>query len=165
MTIRLLRLVPLAILIVPQMLLAARDSVEAEYQQVRKIAIRDAKVKAAFDTAEQRLDAKVVEIDPALMAYVEAKKHAKPASAAVRKPAAKPTVAAVHGVSHVVAAGETLGSIAAKYGVRVAALKTANHIADDRKLRAGQTLRVPGAKPPRAPKREPTLWERVKRAV
>lgn len=164
MTLRLLRLLPLAILTFPR-LLPALDSVEAEYQQMRKIAMRDPKVSAAFAAAERRLDEKVVQIDPALAAYVEAKKHAKPAPAVSRKPAAKPAVAPVRGVTHVVAAGETLGGIAAKYGVSVATLKSANRIADERKLRAGQTLRVPGAKPVRGPKKEVGFWESMKRRL
>lgn len=164
MIIRLLRLLPLAILAFPR-LLPALDSVEAEYQQVRRIAMRDAKVSAAFAAAEQRLDAKVVQIDPALAAYVEAKKHAKPAPVVSHKPAAKPAAARVHGVTHVVAAGETLGGIAAKFGVSVAALKTANQITDERKLRVGQVLRVPGAKPVRGPKKEEGFWESMKRRL
>lgn len=164
MIIRLLRLLPLAILAFPR-LLPALDSVEAEYQQVRRIAMRDAKVSAAFAAAEQRLDAKVVQIDPALAAYVEAKKHAKPEPAAARKTTAKPAAAPVHGVAHVVAPGETLGVIAAKYGVSVATLRAANHIADEHKLRVGQVLRVPGGKPVRGPKREEGFWESMKRRL
>ena len=132
---------------------------------MRKIAMRDAKVSAAFAAAEQRLDEKVVQIDPALAAYVEAKRHAKPAVVVSRKTAAKPAGSLVRGVTHVVAPGETLGAIAAKYGVSVATLKTANHIADERKLRAGQVLRVPGGKPARGPKKEVGFWESMKRRL
>ena len=165
MTIRILRFLPLALLAFPKLLPAASTSVEAEYQQVRTIAMRDAKVSAAFAEAERRLDAKIVQIDPAMAAYVEARKHAKPVAVVSRKPAARPAGSAVHGVTHVVAAGETLGGIAAKYGVSVAALKAANQISDERKLRVGQSLRVLGAKPKPASKKEAGFWDSFKRRL
>jgi LysM repeat protein len=43
----------------------------------------------------------------------------------------------------VVTKGETLGGIAAHYGVTVATLKTTNHIVDEKKLAVGQVLNVP----------------------
>ena len=48
---------------------AGAGSQEQEYQQVRKIALRDPKVRAAYDEADQRLEAKMVQIDPALKYY------------------------------------------------------------------------------------------------
>ena len=45
--------------------------------------------------------------------------------------------------NHVVAKGDTLSGIAAKYGVSVVALKSANHISDDRKLIVGRALVIP----------------------
>ena len=41
--------------------------------------------------------------------------------------------------------GETLSSIAGHYRVKVATLKRVNHIIDERKLRVGQKLIIPGA--------------------
>ena len=53
--------------------------------------------------------------------------------------------------THVVARGETLGSIAKRYGVSVAALVTANRLSNERAvLRVGQRLTLPVAGPPRA---------------
>jgi murein DD-endopeptidase MepM/ murein hydrolase activator NlpD len=52
--------------------------------------------------------------------------------------------------THVVARGDTLGGIAARYGVSVAALVTANRLANDRALlRLGQRLVVPAPASPR----------------
>lgn len=46
---------------------------------------------------------------------------------------------------HIVAAGDTLGSIAARYGTSVTQLVAANQIADPNLIRAGDTLAVPSA--------------------
>ena len=46
--------------------------------------------------------------------------------------------------THRVRKGETLGHIAQRYGVSVAALRSANANVSPRRLRAGQTLRIPG---------------------
>ena len=46
-------------------------------------------------------------------------------------------------ISHKVKAGEFLGSIAAKYSVKVSDIKKRNKISDPRKLRAGQTIIIP----------------------
>lgn len=47
-------------------------------------------------------------------------------------------------VTHVIKSGETLGTIAKKYQVKVGDIATANNIADPTKLRVGQTLKIPG---------------------
>jgi lipoprotein NlpD len=53
--------------------------------------------------------------------------------------------------AHVVARGETLGSIASRYGVSVAALVAANRLPSERvTLRVGQRLTLPVTGPPRA---------------
>ena len=137
---KVLLILPIAVLAVP-MSLSAAGSQEQEYQQVRKIALRDPKVRAAYEDADRRLEAKIVQIDPALKTYVTARRPgvAQPAPATHEKPAASAT--------HVVAKGETLSVIAGRYGVTVAVLKAANHIEDERKLRAGQTLTIPHAAP------------------
>ena len=46
-------------------------------------------------------------------------------------------------ISHKVKAGEFLGLIASKYGVKVSAIKKRNNISDPRKIRAGQTIIIP----------------------
>ena len=49
--------------------------------------------------------------------------------------------------THKVKKGETLGKIAAKYGVSVAALQKENRISNPRSLKVGATLRVPNGQP------------------
>ena len=48
-------------------------------------------------------------------------------------------------ITHVVKSGESLGSIAKKYQVKVGDIATANNIADPTKIRVGQTLKIPGS--------------------
>lgn len=59
--------------------------------------------------------------------------------------AERPRVYAMHRV----ASGETLWSIAARYGTSVTAIVDANRIGDPSFIRAGQELRIPGARPAR----------------
>ncbi len=129
------------------------------YEQVRKIAMRDPKVRDAFEHANQRLEEKIVELDPALRTYARqpaavARFHdccsASPAVATVPelhhatpKPTAAHAPASASGKTHVVAAGETIASLAHHYHVSVTSLEAANHISDPRKLQAGQVLVIP----------------------
>ena len=46
--------------------------------------------------------------------------------------------------THVIASGETLGGIARKYGVSVAAIASANRIANPNRIAVGQRLTLPG---------------------
>lgn len=146
----------LVLLATPLALRAA--SQEQEYQQVRTIALRDPKVRAAYEDADQRLAEKIIKIDPALAGYAKRRvsggiPHEAPAAESVRKPAPTPhpakTVPTVKPAaghferSHVVLKGETLTSIAGIFGVTVESLKTANHIVDERKLAVGQKLEIP----------------------
>lgn len=135
----------------PALQAASSGSMEQEYQQERTIALRDPKVRAAYEEADRKLEAKIIQIDPALADYVHHRGAApeKPAMApksAVAKPATPkkpaPAMGGFH-TTHTVAKGETLGGIASQYGVSVAALKTANHIADEKKLSVGQVLTIP----------------------
>ncbi len=149
---------------------AAGDMAQ-EYDQVRKIALRDPKVKDAFDRANERLRDKIVELDPALKSYVATHAQQGAPAAAVQAPAPAPAphhvataapapaphhftpapAPAKHALasgarrSHVVAPGETIGGIASQYHVSAASIEAANHITDPRKLRAGQSLVIPGA--------------------
>jgi LysM repeat protein len=136
---------------------ATSENMEQEYQQERKIALRDPKVRGAYDEADRKLEAKIVQIDPALANYVH-HRSTEPAStpeakksdvkkSEVKKPEvhAKPAAApaTVGGATYQVKKGDTLGAIASRYSVTVAALKSANHITDEKKLAVGQTLRIP----------------------
>ena len=138
----------LALLTAPLCLHAASTDVQKqEYEQVRKIALRDPKVRAAYAEADRKLESKILEIDPALAGYLHRRPAAASAPAPAKPTATKPkpqaTETHVYRRSHVVAKGETLGAIAAKYGVTVASLKTANQITDEKKLAVGQVLAVP----------------------
>jgi LysM repeat protein len=54
------------------------------------------------------------------------------------------TTSATRSRTHVVAAGDTLASIARKYGVTLTALQAANPGVTPKKLKVGQTLNLPG---------------------
>ena len=168
----------LGLIFLPHGLRAASSAAtEKEYQQVRTIALRDARVQSAYRDADRRLDAKIIQIDPALESYVKArqagregvpapKSATKPVMKAftTAKPAAKtvPAKISVAGKStHTVAAGETLSGIAAKHRVSVAALKDTNQIKDERKLRIGQVLTIPGGKSAVPAKKQESGWSRL----
>jgi LysM repeat protein len=90
---------------------------------------------------------------------------AVPAKAAEQAPADK--AAPADSARHVVRAGETLGAIARKYGVKQGDIAVANNITDPRKIQPGQELIIPsksaasGAKLAKAPsaKAEPAADE------
>lgn len=141
-----------------------------EYAEARKLALKDPKVQAAFDKANEKLDERIVEIDPSLKTYVE-KRHtqagtaAKPAPAPMAKQSAPVKKENGGQTTHVVAKGETLSSIALQYKVSVASLKSANNITDERKLRIGQKLVIPGAAVKSGveePKSKPGFWDRLR---
>jgi LysM repeat protein len=66
--------------------------------------------------------------------------EAVPAKAAETAPPDKPAADATR---HVVKAGETLGGIARKYGVKQGDIAVANNITDPRKIQPGQELIIP----------------------
>lgn len=153
---------PALLLLAPFSALGApSQSIEQEYQQVRTIALRDRRVQEAYEDADRRLEAKILQIDPALKGYLQHRRSGGGGGEPVRKPyrttePSRPTprtperprtfakpVALKTDRSHTVRKGETLGSISSIYGVTVPSLKTANRIADERKLRVGQVLAVP----------------------
>lgn len=87
----------------------------------------------------------------------------KPMSAAIQGSSAQAPVdlaaprsqkaAAIHGsVKHVVKAGETLGSIARKYGVKAGDIAVANNISNPAMIRVGRELVIPGWQAPKASK-------------
>ena len=132
----------------PVMHAASTANLEQEYQQVRKIALRDPKVQAAYEDADRKLQAKIVQIDPALANYQHFRASEAETTVPTPKPAThpKPPVAIEDAqATHTVIKGETLGGIARHYGVTVAALKAANHIVDEKKLGVGQVLNIPAA--------------------
>lgn len=166
----------LGIFLLPHGLRAASSAAtEKEYQQVRTIALRDARVVSAYRDADRRLDAKIIQIDPALESYVKSRQAAREGTPAPKaapkpatrkpftatKPAAKPAPAkpaAAGSATHVVASGETLGGIAVKHHVSVSALKAANRIVDERKLRVGQVLAIPSGKAAPSVKKSDSIW-------
>ncbi|MCX6936641.1 MAG: LysM peptidoglycan-binding domain-containing protein [Verrucomicrobia bacterium] len=75
-------------------------------------------------------------------------------------PAATPSVAAPRagGASHTIVPGDTLGSIARKYGVKAGEIGTLNNITDPAKLRVGQLLKLPsGARSEARPGTTPAI--------
>lgn len=168
----------LGVIFLPHGLRAASSAAtEKEYQQVRTIALRDARVQSAYRDADRRLDAKIIQIDPALESYVKARQAGRdgvPAPKSATKPLMKPFTAAKPAAktapakisiagkaTHTVAAGETLSSIAARYRVSVGALKDTNQIKDERKLRVGQVLTIPGGKSAVPAKKRESGWSRL----
>lgn len=137
--------------VTPALHATSSANTEQEYQQVRTIALRDPKVRAAYEEADRKLEAKIVQIDPALANYQhhrlsEPEKPASSSKPVASKPATPKKASAVVGgfhTTHTVTKGETLGGIASQYGVSLSALKAANHIADEKKLSIGQTLTIP----------------------
>ena len=118
-------LLPLAAVaaLLPSTMFAASAQMQAEYAQVRKIAMKDPGVRAAYARADAKLNAKIVDIDPSLKPIVEAGGVAPAATA--KRPAAKkkplqgaPSMSS----SYVVAKGDTLTSIATRYRVTAADL-------------------------------------------
>jgi LysM repeat protein len=154
---------------------SGNGDLDQEYAQVRKIALKDPRVQEAFRKADERLDEKILEIDPTLKPIVE--RHAAvPATADTERTKSQPAASPVaEGRHHIVAKGETLGSIAAHYDVKVAILEKVNHITDDRKLQVGQKLLIPSpdsaqAQPSsEAPETQPGsgagLWDRLKSSL
>ena len=74
------------------------------------------------------------------------------ASAPVSETAAPAAAASGSSLTHVVKTGDTLGSIARKYQVKVGDIAAANNIADPTKIRVGQKLKIPGWQSPAAAK-------------
>jgi len=67
---------------------AASGNMEQEYQQVRKIALRDPRVRAAYEDAERKLDEKILQIDPALAGYHHQRSTEPQAASASHQPVA-----------------------------------------------------------------------------
>jgi LysM repeat protein len=138
----------LALLIAPFSVHAVTaTSQEREYDQVRTIALRDPKVRAAYAEADRKLEEKILKIDPALASYVR-RRSTETSTPPSTKPAPNPANVPPRPFrrAHTVVKGDTLGSIAAKYGVTVAALKTTNRITDEKKLPVGQVIAIPNGK-------------------
>jgi LysM repeat protein len=105
-----------------------------EYNQVRKIALKDPRVRAAFRKANDELDRRIIEIDPSLKPFVEQQRGTRKAVPS-KKVAGKAT--------HVVTKGETLTSIAKRYHVSVDTLVQVNRISRQTPLQVGQRLVIP----------------------
>lgn len=114
---------------------ANASDLSQEYDQVKKIALKDPKVRAAFEKANAELDKRIVEIDPSLKPFVEKHRGMKKQAAPEKRAAVKTT--------HVVTKGETLTSIARHYHVSVDSLLRANHVSKQGTLQVGQRLVIP----------------------
>ncbi len=162
--------ITLGVLCSASLVLGADPDLEREYEQVRKIALRDAKVRAAFDAAEKKLEAKILEIDPELKRYLESRRIAQEPTQTTKRETPKtgwfsifrsksktesatpPRVGGFQPVEsgpelkHEVVPGDTLSSIAVRYQTSVEEIQKANGLKDPRKLRVGQVLLVPGVR-------------------
>lgn len=139
-----------------------------EYEQVKKIAQRDPKVRAAYEAADARLEEKILQLDPALEGWVKAGKPtgskpaapaphaAQPSKGAAPEPKAKAAPASRSPLTHTIKKGETLGEIAAKYHVSATELRTLNGIEDERRLIVGQVLNIPSPAP--VPAKKKSFW-------
>ena len=136
------------------------------YDEARREALRDPKVQGAFQKANERLDDQIVRLEPTLARHVRSHPSSEGMVRAAKGPVqpttgpvsrfsrlsrsstpppepVRPKKAAPAARTHTVAAGETLGGLAKKYGITVTSLQTANRITDPSKLRVGQTLTLP----------------------
>ena len=120
---------------------AQGNELALEYEQVKKIALKDPKVRAAFDKANQMLDRRMIQIYPSLKPFIEAQRAKVKRSERAVKSA--PALRSAAGRTHTVAKGETLTSIAKRYKLSVDRLATANNIAKERTLRVDQKLVIP----------------------
>lgn len=149
------KVLPIIAILIPAAAFSApapTPNLNHEYEQVRLIALRDPKVKAAFEEANRKLEAKIVEIDPALKGYTKGQPltttrinstNAAPVKAKPFVPPSKPKAVTAHTTTHVIATGDTLSSIAAKYKITVAQLKAANPTVDEKKLQVTEKLVIP----------------------
>ncbi|HMV32000.1 MAG TPA: LysM peptidoglycan-binding domain-containing protein, partial [Gemmatimonadales bacterium] len=64
-------------------------------------------------------------------------------AATSRATSPRPATASTGGQTHVVRRGETLSTIARRYGVTLSALRTANGMSEQDVLKAGARLRIP----------------------
>ena len=117
---------------------------ELEYEQVKRIAMKDPGVRAAFARAHEKLNKRILEIDPSLKPFVEAKGVKRRSSDRVRKSAQTISGSSANSV-HVVAKGETLTSLARRYKVSVNSLAKTNDLAKEGTLQIGQRLVIPSA--------------------
>jgi len=79
---------------------AAGGDLAQEYDQVRKIALRDPRVKEGFDRANERLTQKIVELDPALKGYAAGHAGQTPPATATAQAVHQPFVAATPAPVH-----------------------------------------------------------------
>ena len=145
----------------PVMAAQSKKSEGDAYSRARALALKDPKVRAAFDRANEELNRKILEIDPSLGAKVgrsrfESPRHLLPSRTATEQTARSTT--------HVVASGETLTSIAMENKISVARLARANHLSNNSRLRVGERLTIPYAKTTEASQREQSIWDKVRNA-
>lgn len=151
-----------ALLIAP---IAASAAGPQDYDTIRRIAMRDRRVQDAFAKAYQRLDERIIEVDPSLAGYVKSHPAGQSTSASTstrgsttsahpapthtttfRAEPKKAPAPAANQKTHTVQSGETLSSIAAQYGVSAESIQGTNRIRDAKKLKVGQVLVIPAKK-------------------
>ena len=124
--------------------LANEDDARGQSVSVRRDAEANSKAEQETDALEQLVaqqqEKKTATVQASAKLEADTRRAAVKDSASARKPRR-----AAPADRHVVARGDTLGGIAARYKVSAAALKKHNRLSDDT-VRVGQTLRIP-AKP------------------
>jgi LysM repeat protein len=111
-------------------LAALRAAVEKQGRQIEMLTAQVARLTAAIENKNSNAPTEA-----------SATPSAAPASSPADPPRAEPAQPGM--ITHTVAKGETLTSIARQHKVQIADLLKANKIEDDRKLQIGQTLFIP----------------------
>src|ERR1700677_1481511 len=103
------------LLLISTSLAAAANDQAQEYIQARKIALKDPKVQAAYAKADEKLDDRIIGINPSFKPYVEKRRgkvtaKTSPATT-VKQPVTEnktPAASADSADTHLVTKGETL---------------------------------------------------------
>jgi LysM repeat protein len=116
-------------------------------QRVEAVAQDSERISAHVGGWEGQAERRFAIID-AQLGTLQAR-FAKPTNAAPDKVSggAKKEAPAGPGGVHAIKSGDTLGSVAKKYGVSLDALLKANPGLDSRRLKIGQKVKIPGAAP------------------
>ena len=124
--------------------LAQLNEALAQLQQATNAALAEQK-RDVLQTVAQQISKLAKETNAAIAAVAKGQ-------------ASRPTISTQftddfpkEGVTHTVQAGETLSTIAKKYGVPMKTIQNANRIADPTKLMVGQSLFIPGSTGPLMP--------------
>jgi LysM repeat protein len=131
---------------VPEDIHAMRQMIEQQTLKIEALSQQIAKLNQQLEA--MHVPAPAATSTPSVVIRSEPAPKAEEVKPVAEAPKAEPVAAT--GLTHVVARGETLTSIAKHYKTSVADLLKANKIEDDRKLQIGQVLIIPTPKEPEA---------------